>query len=405
MDMLTNFISKPRILVRFKTPSSAPAALNLEFFDGAYENTDYLTKQIITYMGNKRSLLDFITKGIQIVQKRLQKNKLNIFDVFTGSGIAARHCKQFSKLLIANDLEKYAAVTGECYLSNKDELNMPLLQDIYHTILAETEEKPLQEGIVSKLYSPKDDENIQKGERVFYTRRNAMYIDTARGIIGSVPVQYQKYFLAPLIAEASIHANTSGVFKGFHKNKETGIGQFGGSSRDALLRIKGNIALPFPIFSNFNCEYKVYNGDSNNIAQEAPEVDLAYLDPPYNQHPYGSNYFMLNLILENKHPENISRISGIPNDWNRSAYNKKQYAYSALAGLAANIKAKFVLISFNSEGFISLDEMKAMLEKIGKVQVLETTYNTFRGCRNLSALAEQGSRDIHVTEYLYLLEK
>ena len=46
-----------------------------------------------------------------------------------------------------------------------------------------------------------------------------------------------------------------------------------------------------------------------------------------------------------------------------------------------------------------------MLKKIGKVQVLETSYNTFRGCRNLSSLAEQGSRDIHVTEYLYLLEK
>jgi adenine-specific DNA-methyltransferase len=401
----TQFPQKPRVSVKPKSSSLAPMALNLDFFDGLYENTDYLTKQIITYIGNKRALLDFITKGIHLVQKRLQKEKLNIFDVFTGSGIVARHCKQFSKLLIANDLEKYASITSECYLSNKDELDLPLLQDMYYSILTETVEKPLKEGIVTKLYSPKNDENIQKEERVFYTRRNAMYIDTARNIIDSVPAQYQKYFLAPLIAEASIHANTSGVFKGFHKNKETGIGQFGGSNSDALLRIKGNIELPFPLFSNFNCEYKVYNGDSNNIVQEAQEVDLAYLDPPYNQHPYGSNYFMLNLILENKHPKNVSRISGIPDDWNRSAYNKKQFAYNALSDLVAKIKAKFVLISFNSEGFISLDEMKTMLEKIGKVQVLETTYNTFRGCRNLSALAEQGSRDIHVTEYLYLLEK
>jgi len=49
--------------------------------------------------------------------------------------------------------------------------------------------------------------------------------------------------------------------------------------------------------------------------------------------------------------------------------------------------------------------MKDMLKKIGKVQILETTYNTFRGCRNLTNLAEKGNRDIHVTEYLYLLEK
>jgi len=369
------------------------------------ESADFLTEQIITYIGNKRSLLDFITKGIQIVQNRLNKEKLNIFDVFTGSGIVARHCKQFSYSLLVNDLEKYATVTGECYLSNKIEINMPVLEDIYNGLLADIENHPLEEGIITKLYSPKNDDNIKKNERVFYTRRNAMYIDTMRKLIQSVPIIYQKYFLAPLIAKASIHANTSGVFKGFHKNKETGLGQFGGTNSDALFRIKGNIVLPFPIFSNYRCNYTIYNGDSNQIVKEAPEVDLAYLDPPYNQHPYGSNYFMLNLILENKYPENISNVSGIPDNWNRSAYNKKQYAYSALSELVENVKAKYVLISFNSEGFISLDEMKGMLKKIGRVQVLETSYNTFRGCRNLTNLAENGDRDIHVTEYLYLLEK
>jgi adenine-specific DNA-methyltransferase len=376
-----------------------------EFIENIHENRDFLTEQIITYIGNKRSLLDFITKGIQIVQKRLNKEKLDIFDVFTGTGIVARHCKQFSHSLLVNDLEQYAAVTGECYLSNKDELNMLALKDIYDGLLADIDKNPLEEGIITKLYSPKDDNNIKKDERVFYTRRNAMYVDTMRTYIQSVPLQYQKYFLAPLIAKTSIHTNTSGVFKGFHKNKETGLGQFGGSNGDALFRIKGNITLPFPIFSNFSCDYTVYSGDSNQIIKEAPEVDLAYLDPPYNQHPYGSNYFMLNLILENKYPKNISNVSGIPDNWNRSAYNKKQYAYSVLSELVKNIKAKYVLISFNSEGFISLDEMKGMLNKIGNVQVLETSYNIFRGCRNLTNLAEKGERDIHVTEYLYLLEK
>jgi len=369
------------------------------------ESADYLTEQIITYIGNKRSLLDFITKGINTVQKRLGKEKLDIFDVFTGSGIVARHCKQFSNTLIVNDLERYATVTSECYLSNKNEIDMSVLKEIYDGLLKNIENSPLEEGVVTKLYSPKDDNEIKKDERVFYTRRNAMYIDTMRKLIQSIPSQYQKYFLAPLIAKASIHANTSGVFKGFHKNKETGLGQFGGTNSDALSRIKNNIALPFPIFSNFNCNYTVYNGNSNEVVKEVPEMDLAYLDPPYNQHPYGSNYFMLNLILENKYPENISNVSGIPNNWNRSVYNKKQYAYTALSELVKNIKAKFVLISFNSEGFISLNEMKDMLEKIGKLQVLETSYNTFRGCRNLTNLAEKGSRNVHVTEYLYLLEK
>jgi adenine-specific DNA-methyltransferase len=363
------------------------------------ESADFLTKQIITYIGNKRSLLDFITEGVQIVQKRLQKDKLDIFDVFTGSGIVARLCKQFSRFLIVNDLEKYASVTGECYLSNKDEVDMPLLKEMYNGLLAAITNSTLDEGVITKLYASKDDNNIQRDERVFYTRRNAMYIDTARKLIEAVPSQYQKYFLAPLLAEASVHANTSGIFKGFHKNKKTGIGQFGGSNSDALFRIKGDIVLPFPVFSNFNCGYKVYNGDSNIIVKEAPEVDLAYLDPPYNQHPYGSNYFMLNLILDYKYPESTSKISGIPEDWNRSNYNKSQKALQSLTELVEGIKAKYVLISFNSEGFITIEQMKEMLRKIGKLQVLETKYNTFRGSRNLN------NREIHVKEYLFLLEK
>jgi adenine-specific DNA-methyltransferase len=114
---------------------------------------------------------------------------------------------------------------------------------------------------------------------------------------------------------------------------------------------------------------------------------------------------MLNVILENAYPEKISKVSGIPPHWKRSAYNKKRSASSALSDLAANIKAKFVLISCNSEGFIPPYEMKAMLEKIGRLQVLETGYTAFRGCRNLSRLAGQGRRPLGVTEYLYVLEK
>lgn len=364
-----------------------------------YEKKDFLSQQIITYIGNKRSLLPFITQGIQRVQKRMNKNKLRMFDVFSGSGIVARLFKQYAELLLVNDLEKYSKITNECYLANENDIDIPLLENIYKNLCENIENQSLKSGIITEMYAPKDDKNIKDGERVFYTRRNAQYIDTMRIRIDSIDAKYQKYFLAPLISQASIHSNTSGVFKGFYKNHQTGIGQFGGANEDALVRIKGDIMLPFPIFSNFNSEYVVYNDDSNAVVKIAPEVDLAYLDPPYNQHPYGSNYFMLNLILENKYPENISRISGIPDNWNRSAYNKKQSAYKALSDLVTNIKSKFVLISFNSEGFISLDEMKNMLDKIGKVDVLETTYNTFRGCRNLN------NRNIHVKEYLYLLEK
>jgi adenine-specific DNA-methyltransferase len=362
------------------------------------EKNEFLTRQLITYIGNKRTLLDFIGEGIKTVQKRLNKNKLRMFDVFSGSGIVARYFKQFSDLLIVNDLEKYSAIINECYLSNENELDLSLLREHYNEIIKETNNH-LIKGIISELYAPNDDKNIKQNERVFFTSRNAMYIDTVRQLTEKLPSEVQKYFLAPLLSEASIHANTSGVFKGFYKNKETGIGQFGGKNQDALFRITGNIELPFPVFSNFNCNTLICNEDSNELINTLPEVDIAYLDPPYNQHPYGSNYFMLNLILDYTYPENTSKISGIPENWNRSDYNKENRALKALTALVENIKAKYVIISFNSEGFISAEEMKTMLTKIGGLEVLETKYNTFRGSRNLS------NREIHVKEYLYLLEK
>lgn len=363
------------------------------------ENSQYLTEQLITYLGNKRSLLDFIRKGVEQVQKQLNKEKLDIFDVFSGSGIVSRYFKQFSKTLYSNDLEKYATIIGECYLTNNTTFPHSQFKEIYNEIISQLNKEHFTPSLITKLYAPADDRSIKHGERAFYTCHNAQYLDTARLLIEKIPREFQKYLLAPLLSEASIHANTSGVFKGFYKNSDTGIGQFGGKKRDAINRITKDIKLLYPIFSNFSCDYKVLNSDANIICKNIPEVDIAYLDPPYNQHPYGSNYFMLNLFIDYKMPEKISEVSGIPDNWKRSDYNKSQGAYIALSELIQNLKAKFILLSFNSEGFIKLKEMKELLAKYGKVTVLETKYNTFRGSRNLS------NRKIHIKEYLYLLEK
>lgn len=364
-----------------------------------HENPEYLTQQLITYIGNKRALLDFIGNGLEIIEKRLSKKKLKTFDVFSGSGIVSRYLKRYSDLLITNDIEKYAEVINKCYLSNKSKIDFEILRDIYFSLVEKLRNKPLKRGFITEMYAPKNDENVKERERVFYTNRNARYLDTARQYIEEIPKKSKHYFLAPLLSEASVHANTSGVFKGFYKNSKTGIGQFGGNNKDALFRIKGNIELQFPVFSNFECEVKIYNGDSNKIVDQIEEVDVAYLDPPYNQHPYGSNYFMLNLLVDYVKPKSISDVSGIPDDWQRSDYNKRQKAEKALHELVEKLKAKYLLISFNSEGFITLDSMLSILKNVGKVTFLETKYNTFRGSRNLR------NRDIHVKEYLYLVEK
>ena len=386
------------------------------------ENPEFLQNQLITYIGNKRALLDFIGEAVCEVQTRLGKSQLSCLDVFAGSGIVSRYLKQYASSITVNDLEQYSCIINRCYLSNKKQISLEELKTLHGNLCKKIDRKMASleksatgykgAGFISELYAPADEEQIEKGERCFYTPYNAAYLDVARQLIEKeVPPELRDFFIAPLLSEASIHANTAGIFKGFYKNSKTGTGQFGGNGRNALSRIRGKISLPFPVFSEFNCKSRVFSTDANLLVQE-PSLydkafttdglfDLAYLDPPYNQHPYGSNYFMLNLIAEYRRPdaENISRVSGIPRDWNRSDYNKKRRVAEVFVELVRNVRARFVLVSFNSEGFIPKDEMIELLSSCGKVKVLEADYNAFRGSRNLSG------REIHVKEYLFLVEK
>lgn len=381
------------------------------------ENTQYLTEQLITYIGNKRSLLPFIKQGVEIVQKELNKEFLHCFDVFSGSGIVSRFLKSYASSITTNDLETYAKIISSCYLSNKSSINFDELEKIHSELVKSTtneistcELNNSCPGFVSELYAPKDEDNVQFGERCFYTPYNAKYIDIIRQkITDEVPAELQKFFIAPLLSEVSVHANTAGIFKGFYKNSRTGKGQFGGNGKNALERIKGKIELPLPIFSNFECPSYIFQEDANTLILDEmlynhlpeKEFDLAYIDPPYNQHPYGSNYFMLNLIANYQRPdcEKISRVSGIPKDWNRSSFNKKRVAAESFTNLVSSLRAKYLMVSFNSEGYISKNEMINILEKVGTVTVLDISYNAFKGSRNLK------NRDIYVSEYLFIVKK
>lgn len=364
------------------------------------ENEKYLTAQIITYLGNKRSLIGNIEKEIKIISGKLGKEKMICADLFSGSGIVARMLKKYSSELIVNDLEDYSTMLNSCYLTNKKNYPGKKCFELRNKI----EERCLHEkysGIISKNYAPQDNNNILKGERVFYTRENAVLIDTYRKLIDDIveDKKLKKFFLAPLITEASIHVNTGGVFKGFYKDKNTGIGCFGAAGKNALTRIFGKIELKEPVFSNFESELKIYQKDTVELSKELKNIDITYLDPPYNQHPYGSNYFMLNLILKNKLDTQISEISGITQNWNRSAFNKSGKALASMEEIVKKLDTKFAVISYNSEGFIGFNEMKDMLNKYGKLKTVEIKYNTFRGSRNLK------NRSIHVFEYLFVLEK
>ena len=358
---------------------------------------DYLKDQIITYIGNKRKILPFIERSLN----QIGLKDYTFLDLFSGSGIVSRLAKVHgAKKIIVNDLEYYSMVLNTVFLRN-EEGNKKEFEEMKNEILS----KPLFEGWVCENYAPKDDNNIQRGERCFYTRENALIIDSYLGSLKELPCEVADMFLAPLIYEASVHTNTSGVFKGFYKNKQ-GIGQFGGEGKNALQRICGKIDPQFPVFCPNETENIIISADASRVAkdtkivEQAKGIDITYIDPPYNQHPYGSNYFMLNAIAKCKCPEEISKVSGIPKDWNRSIYNKRVEGVMQLLKDIENVDSKYVLLSYSSEAYLPIKDMVAELAKIGLITNLqEIDYNVFRGSRNLS------NRPKKLQEYLITIRK
>jgi len=363
------------------------------------EDPEYLSRQLITYLGSKRALLGHIEAAVERVKMRLGKKRLRLFDAFCGSGVVSRLFKQHAAHLISNDLEDYSAVVSRCYLRNRSSIDWPALEAIVRQANAQVLETRFEPGFIEEMYAPRDEARITASDRVFYTPRNARRLDDYRRLIEPLEPDVKELLLGPLLSEASIHANTAGVFKGFYKNRHTKIGQFGGTGADALLRIRGEIRLERPVLSRFECDHTVLQEDAASAARKLERLDLAYIDPPYNQHPYGSNYFMLNLLVHYRRPSDVSRVSGIPADWRRSEYNVRSRALPALKELLEAIDAPFILVSFNDEGFIAPARMRELLGEFGEVETVEVRYNAFRGSRNFE------HRPIHVMELLFLLER
>ena len=363
------------------------------------EDPDYLCRQLITYIGNKRALLGPIGRAVEAVKQRLNKSRLRMFDAFSGSGVVSLYLKAHASYLASNDIEDYATAIARCHLRNHSTVDFAALRQAVSDLNARAERTSLPRGFIQELYSPGDEDAISPEDRVFYTIDNARRLDDYRRMLDELPADIREMLLAPLLHKASVHANNGGVFKGFYKNRHTGIGQYGGTSSDALTRIRGRVCLEPPILSRFECDSRVYQGDANQVARAVRDIDIAYIDPPYNQHPYGSNYFMLNLLVRYERPADVSRVSGIPVDWQRSGYNVRARSLPLLRQLFDALDARFLLVSFNDEGFIRPEDMQATLRRLGEVRTFETRYNTYRASRNLR------NRSLHVTEQLFLVER
>jgi adenine-specific DNA-methyltransferase len=359
---------------------------------------DYVYQTMLTCIGNKRKLVKNIREIVEEVKLLINKDKLNIVDGFAGSSVVSRELSYIANNIYTNDLEYYAYLMAYCYLVSPSDEQKKRIETHINVMNNIAKNGPFVEGIISKLYAPKDTKNIKEGERCFYTRENALIIDTLRKYIEEkVELDIKNYCLVPLLNKASINTNTAGVFKGFYKKGN--IGCFGGKGQFALSRITKPIQLDIPIWNNLTFMAHPSNKDINTLVSELPnDIDVMYLDPPYNQHPYGSNYFMLNLIAKNEEPVEISKVSGIPTNWNKSTYNNHKNAVSSMKNLMNTglEKSKYLLISYNNEGIITDNDWK-ILFKPYNVKKYEIKYDTFKGCRNLK------HRSNKVLEIMYLV--
>ena len=220
---------------------------------------EYFTKEILTYMGNKRTFLNKIDEIITLVKNSLGEKNINIAEGFSGSGIVSRLFKnrvmgddsQEYKNLYVNDIAGYSKTLNECYLTSTQDLNV---EDIETLILhfkklknfLSTSGNP--KPFISKYWCPKDDKNIKEGERAYFTNKNACIIDKMVYYIkNQVESKYQSLLLGPLLVQCSIHNNTNGQFSAYYKNEEKTKGMYGGKKKVDLKRITGEIIPKMPI--------------------------------------------------------------------------------------------------------------------------------------------------------------
>ena len=368
-------------------PREIPEAVRHQPRRHAAASTDeYVFSQLIPYLGNKRKLLPLIWKGI-----RLTGCQGGTFaDLFTGSTVVARLAKTMGFRVVANDWEPYSYEIAAGTVALNSPPALAALGGVEKVFAALNELPPL-DGYVSQRLCPRDDEHPDpERERMFFTRQNGRRIDAMRERIaawesaGLLSRSQRAYLLSALVYAVSYVSNTSGVFKGFHRG-------WGGATRTALYRIRSVLTLKPPRLHDNGQENLAFGRDARELAGELPErlgaaPDIVYLDPPYNQHPYGSNYHVLNTVALWDKPPVPTTIAGrnksaIRTDWRtqrRSPFNYAAQAAEAMERLLQAVRARWVLVSYSSDGLVPLEQLLGALARRGRLEVLTQKYKRYR---------------------------
>jgi adenine-specific DNA-methyltransferase len=296
---------------------------------------------LIKYIGSKRTLVPRIVELAAAVARRgrsgARASAPTACDVFCGTTRVAQGLKQAGFFVTANDAASYAEVLATTYVEAD-------ARRVRKRALAEklTHLNALRgcDGYVTKTFCE---------EARYFQPFNGRRIDAIRAAIDSVAEgRIERAVLLTSLMEAADRVDsTTGLQMAYLK-------QWAPRSFNRLeLRMPALIA----------GRGKASRSDANTFAESHEPVDVAYIDPPYNQHSYHSNYHIWETLVRNDAPESygVARKRTDCRDV-KSAYNSKVRSWEAFSALIRTVRARHLIVSFSDEGFFAHDDIHALLE-------------------------------------------
>ncbi len=333
----------------------------------------------MNYIGSKFKLSSWIQEEVKKVVGKDLSDKV-FCDIFAGTGIVGRVFKKDVKQIISNDLEHYSYVLNKNYIEN----HQPIKDK--EKYLEELNNLPLiDDGFIYRNYC------MGSGsKRQYFSDENGKKIDTIRTKIRAwkdkkeIDDNLYYFLLTSLVESADKVANTASVYGAFLKHIKKS------ASKKLVLE-------PAYFIENDNT-HKVFNKDSNELIKEI-SGDILYLDPPYNQRQYSSNYHMLNTITQydNFTPKGKTGLR----EYNRSDYCKKNEVHLSFEELIKNAKFKYIFLSYNNEGLMSEEDIKNIMSKYGKYNLVQKEYQRFKADKT----ENRNHKADKTYEYLHILTK
>ena len=333
------------------------------------------------YLGSKDSLAYRIVDLLR--EKGLLQNKYTFCDGFCGMGAVADAVKNTYNKSIINDSLKCASVFTHARLIANGCTFEKLGFDPF-CFLNECNE--FREGFIYQNYSP------GASERMYFSKENAGRIDFFREIIekwyesDKITNNEFAYLLACLLESVSGISNTAGVYGAFLKHWD----------KRALKPIIFNRIDSSPGIAK---NIEVLNSRIEDIISDI-DCDILYLDPPYTQNQYGTQYHLLETLILNDNPI-LSKITGSrPTTSMRSQWSKNYYAHVLFDKIIAGTKAKYVILSYNNDGFMSKDFIETTMKRYGIENSYICEIIDYKKYNNFKCQGADGH-----FEYLFFIEK